>query len=199
MFIGNIRGLQLFQLLIGLYLNYGVPYVRSSIGGIPTTALTIFLLIILFIMAGGGISVIIGSFLIIFHIHKLGKLIMTLGTGTGLIGISIFLLIEMMIINQINTWTDLGFFILTLLIDLYFLGMILVIIARRKMKLEDKGEEELKFDFSGQIFHEKEKEEQLEKIPKGIICPSCKTTNSNIVSYCSYCGTALNYDLESHL
>lgn len=196
MIIGNFSGLQLFQLILGLYFEYGVPYVRGTIGRIPTTILTIFLTIILYIMAGGGISVIVGTFLILFHLHKIGKLIITLGTGTGLIGISIFLLIEITIINPIETWADFGFFILRLLIDFYFIGIIFVMIARKKMKTI--GEEQ-EFDFKSSEQFILEKEEVLEDIPKNIICPVCKTANSDSKSYCQYCGTALKYDLESHL
>ena len=196
MLLGNFSGLQLFHLAIGLYFEYGVPYVRSFIGTIPTTALTLFLTIILYIMVGGGISVIIGTILILFHLHKLGKLIITLGTGTGLIGISIFLLIETTIINPIESWFDFGFFILRLLIDLYFLGIILAIIARKKMK--KIGEEE---DYTGKSVQElrPEKEEELDQLQKKIICAICKSANSDTDSHCHYCGTALVYDLESHL
>ena len=196
MLLGNFSGLQLFHLAIGLYFEYGVPYVRSIIGPIPTTALTIFLTIILYIMAGGGISVIVGTILILFHLHKLGKLIITLGTGTGLIGITIFLLIETTIINPIESWFDFGFFILRLLIDLYFLGIILAIIARKKMK--KIGEEE---DYTGEFVKDlfPEKEEETDQLQKKIICPICKSANSDTDSHCHYCGTALKYDLESHL
>ena len=196
MLIGNFSGLQLFQLIIGLYFEYGVPYVRSIIGPIPTTALTIFLTIILYIMLGGGISVIVGTILILFHLHKLGKLIITLGTGTGLIGITIFLLIETTIINPIESWFDFGFFIIRLLIDLYFLGIILAIIAHKKMK--KIGEEE---DYTGEFVEDllPEKEEEIDQLQKKIICPICKSANSDTDSNCRYCGTALKYDLESHL
>jgi len=196
MLLGNFGGLQLFHLAIGLYFEYGVPYVRSIIGPIPTTALTIFLTVVLYIMAGGGISVILGTILILFHLHKLGKLIITLGTGTGLIGITIFLLIETTIINPIESWIDFGFFIIRLLIDLYFLGIILAIIARKKMK--KIGEKE---DYTGEFVKDlfPEKEEEIDQLQKKIICPICKSANSDTDSHCHYCGTALKYDLESHL
>jgi hypothetical protein len=196
MFLGNFSGLQLFQLIIGLYFEYGVPYVRSVIGPIPTTALTIILTIILYIMLGGGISVIIGAILVLLHLHKFGKLIITLGTGTGLIGISIFLLIETTIINPIETWLGFGFFILRLLIDLYFLGIILAIIARKKMKKFGE-EEEFTSEFTKDLLSEKE--EEIDQMQKKVICPICKSANSDTESNCRYCGTALKYDLESHL
>ncbi|TFG15718.1 MAG: zinc ribbon domain-containing protein [Promethearchaeota archaeon] len=198
MIIGNFSGLQIFQLLIGLYFDYGVPYVRSTIGRVPTTALTVFLTVILFIMAGGGFSVIIGTILIVIHLHKLGKLILTLGTGTGLIGISIFLLIESTIVNPIETWVDFGFFLLRLFIDLYFIGIILAIIARKKLK-KVGPEEEYGLESSKFFLPEKKEEEEFEEIQKNIICPACKTANSDTLSYCSYCGTALKYDLERNL
>ena len=198
MLLGNFSGLQLFQLIIGLYFEYGVPYVRTIIGPIPTTAVTIFLTVILYIMLGGGISVIVGTILILFHLHKLGKLIITLGTGTGLIGITIFLLIETTIINPIETWIDFGFFIIRLLIDLYFLGIILAIIARKKMK--KIGEEEgYSGGYTPQLLPEQEKEEEIEQLQKKVICSICKSANPESESHCHYCGTALKYDLESHL
>ncbi len=198
MLIGNFSGLQLFQLIIGLYFEYGVPYVRNVVGPIPTTALTIFLTVILYIMLGGGISVIVGAIFVLIRLHKLGKLIITLGTGTGLLGISIFILIETTFINPIDNWLDFGFFMLRLLIDLYFLGIILAIVARKKMK--QIGEEE---DYTGKsvkdLFPEKEKEEEIDHLQKKIICPICKSANSDTESHCRYCGTALKYDLESNL
>ena len=199
MFIGNFSGLQLFHLIIGLYFEYSVPYVRSVIGPIPTIALTIFLTVVFYIMAGGGISVIVGAILILIHLHKLGKLIITLGTGTGLIGISIFLLIETTIINPIESWLDFGFFVLRLLIDLYFLGIIIAIIARKKMKKIGEEEGIYTSEYVPDLFSEKEKEEEIEQLQKKIICPICKSANSDTESHCHYCGTALKYDLESYL
>ena len=198
MILGEFAGLQLFQLVIGLYFEYGVPYVRNVIGPIPTNALTIFLTIILYIMLGGGISVIVGAILVLIHLHKLGKLIITLGTGTGIFGISIFILIETTIINPIDNWLDFGIFILRLLIDLYFIGIILAIIARRKMKKIGK-KEEFTDDYVQQMFQEKKKEEKTEQLQKKIVCPICKSANPDTNSQCHYCGTALKYDLESHL
>ena len=197
MILGNFTGLQIFQLVIGLYFEYGVPYVRNVIGPIPTTALTIFLTLILYIMLGGGISVIAGAILVLIHLHKLGKLIITLGTGTGIFGLSIFILIETTLINPIDNWLDFGIFILRLLIDLYFLGIILTIIARKKMK--KIGEQEEYTDKSVKELFPKIQEEEIDQLEKKIICPICKSANSVTESHCRYCGTALSYDLESNL
>ena len=111
----------------------------------------------------------------------------------GLIGLSIFLLIEATLINPIETGSDLGLFILRLLIDLYFIGVLLTIIAKRKMKVSSKEPEEKKF--LDQILPQ----EKIEEIPNKIKCPACKKENNNYDIYCKYCGTALKYNLESHL
>jgi predicted membrane protein len=144
-------------------------------------------------MAGGGISVIIGTSLVIARLHKLGKLIISLGTGMGLIGLIIFLLIETTLINPIETGSDLGFFILRLLIDFYFIGVLLTIFAKRKMKVISKEPEEKKY------IEQFLPQEKTGEITNKIKCPACKEENNDYEIYCQYCGTALKYNLESHL
>ncbi|MFX0071215.1 MAG: hypothetical protein ACFFAO_09010 [Candidatus Hermodarchaeota archaeon] len=195
MIIGNISGLQIFVILLELYFEYGASYLSDAIGNTSTRALTIFLIIIFYIMAAGGISVVIGTILVLSHIHKLGKLIMSLGTGTGLFGIIIFLLIETTIINPINSWIGFGFFILRLIIDLYFIGIILVLIGRRKMKKTSKEDNlenlPLQIDYNKEI--------ELEQTTNIIKCPVCSSGNSIVDNFCQSCGTALNYNLEHNL
>jgi hypothetical protein len=120
---------------------------------------------------------------------------MSLGTGTGIFGIIIFLLIETTIINPINSWVGFGFFILRLIIDLYFIGIILVLIGRRKMKKTSKEDSlenlPLQIDYN--------KEVELEQTSNVIKCPVCSSGNSKVDNFCQSCGTALNYNLESNL
>ncbi|TFG05300.1 MAG: zinc ribbon domain-containing protein [Promethearchaeota archaeon] len=195
MIIGNISGLQIFALLLELYFEYGESYLRGTIGNTSTRALTIFLMVIFYIMVAGGISVIIGTTLVLVHLHKIGKLIISLGTGTGLLGITIFLLIETTIINPINSWLDFGLFIFRLVIDLYFLGIILVLIGRRKMK---KISEE---DTNENLFlpADYEKEDEMERSEIIVKCPVCSAGNSKVDSFCQSCGTALDYNFERNL
>jgi hypothetical protein len=81
MIIGNFSGFRIFSFITDLYFEYGTSYVEDAVGKIATQIITIILIIILYIMAGGGISVIIGTSLVIARLHKLGKLIISLGTG----------------------------------------------------------------------------------------------------------------------
>jgi ribose/xylose/arabinose/galactoside ABC-type transport system permease subunit len=197
MIIGNFSGLQIFSLLAGLYFEYGIPYVKDIIGNYPTTALNVFLIVLLYIMSGGGITVIIGTSLLLIHLHKIGKLIITLGTGTGIFGIVIFILIETTIVNPIESWVDFGFFLLILLMDLYFIGIILVIIARKKMKKLSEGE--YVDDSIEDLFSHTN--EDIESVADSIKvkCPVCNSKISKNLSFCSHCGTELKYNLEKLL
>ena len=189
MIIGTTSGLNLFPLLLELYNSYGIPYINRIAGRNITRVLAVILRIVLIIMAGGGISVIIGSILILTHLHKLGRLLITLGTGMGIIGSIIF------IMWNITFATSPAFFFLGLLLDMYFVGVILTIIGRRKMKIkeEDEFEEE---DFEPLLTpNEPEPRINDENVP----CPVCDTRNPKTATYCRQCGTSLNYDLESYL
>ena len=67
-------------------------------------------------------------------------------------------------------------------------------------KMKKIGEDE---EYTGkeikELFPEKEKEEEINQFQKKIMCPICKSANSDTESHCRYCGTALNYDLETNL
>ncbi len=189
MIIGSSSGLSIFSILVGLYNTYGVGYVSDAIGKNLTTGLAIVLRVILFIMAGGGISVIIGAILVLLHFHKIGKIIISLGSGMGLVGIFIFIIWSLIFV------TSVGFFILRLLIDIYFIGVVMTVIGRKKMKIKKE------FEFNEDILSiatENEKGD-IEKSNNIITCVICKSTNPNNINYCRYCGTKLKYDLESYL
>lgn len=189
MILGTASSLNLFPLLLELYNSYGIPYINRIAGRNITRVLAVILRIVLIIMAGGGISVIIGSILILTHLHKLGRLLITLGTGMGLIGSIIF------IMWNITFAPSAAVFFLGLLLDFYFLGVILTIIGRRKMKIkeEDEFEEE---DFEPLLTpNEPEPRINNDTVP----CPVCDTGNPKNATYCRQCGTSLNYDLESYL
>ena len=102
--------------------------------------LTIFLGICIFIALGGGISVIIGS-IITFKALKLGKLIIGLGAGLGLIGFIIFIVTG--IISGTLTGTVLEIIIGLLLGPASYgiIGVFITIFARRAMKKGKKKEE----------------------------------------------------------
>ena len=189
MIIGTTSGLNLFPFLLELYNSYGIPYINRIAGRNITRVLAVILRIVLIIMTGGGISVIVGSVLILTHLHKLGRLLITLGTGMGIIGSIVF------IMWNITFATSPAFFFLGLLLDMYFVGVIMTIIGRRKMKIkkDDEFEEE---DFEPLLTPiEPEPRFNGDTLP----CPVCNTGNPKTATYCRQCGTSLNYDLESYL
>ena len=145
--------------------------------------------IILIIIAGGGISVIIGAILVLTHLHKIGRLLITLGSGMGLIGSIVF------IMWNVTFAPSVGLFFLGLLLDFYFIGVILTIIGRKKMKV--KEEEEFEEDDFEPLLTPKESE--LTVPSDTLPCPVCDTRNPKTATYCRHCGTSLNYDLESYL
>ena len=189
MIIGTASGLNLFPLLLELYNSYGIPYVNRVVGRNITRVLAVILRIVLIIMAGGGISVIIGSILVLTHLHKIGRLLITLGSGMGIIGSIVF------IMWNITFAPSAGVFFLGLLLDIYFVGVILTIIGRRKMKIkeEDEFDEE---DFEP-LLRPNEPEPRINN--DTVPCPVCDTGNPKTATYCRQCGTSLNYDLESYL
>ena len=112
MILGTASGLNLFPFLLELYNSYGIPYVNRVVGRNITRVLAVILRILLIIIAGGGISVIIGSILVLTHLHKFGRLLITLGSGMGIIGSIVF------IMWNITFATSPAFFFLGLLLDM---------------------------------------------------------------------------------
>ena len=189
MILGTASSLNLFPFLLDLYNSYGIPYVNRIVGRNVTRVLAVILRIVLIIIVGGGISVIIGSILVLTHLHKFGRLLITLGSGMGIIGSIVF------IMWNITFASSPAFFFLGLLFDIYFVGVIMTIIGRRKMKVkkEDEYEEE---DFEPLLApNEPEPRTNNDTSP----CPVCDTGNPKNATYCRQCGTSLNYDLESYL
>ena len=189
MIIGTTSGLNLFPFLVELYDIYGIPYLNRVVGRNITRVLAVILRILLIIIAGGGISVIIGSILVLTHLHKFGRLLITLGSGMGIIGSIVF------IMWNITFATSPALFFLRLLLDIYFVGVIMTIIGRRKMKVKEEdefGEEEFEPLLSP---NEPEPRINNDTVP----CPVCDTRNPKTATYCRQCGTSLNYDLESYL
>ena len=189
MILGTASSLNLFPILLDLYDSYGIPYVNRIAGRNITRALAVILRIILIIIVGGGISVIIGAILVLTHLHKIGRLLITLGSGMGIIGSIIF------IMWNITFAPSAGAFFLGLILDFYFIGIILTIIGRRKMKIKEEDE------FEEDDFEPLLTPNQPEPRVNGntVPCPVCDTRNPKAATFCRQCGTSLNYDLESYL
>ena len=195
MLIGNFRGLPLFTSLIELYNGFGSKYVRSVIGNRLGFLLSIAIVGIFFIIAGGGASVIIGALLVLIQLRRIGKIIISLGSGMGVLGMIIFILIEVTILNPVSTWIGFGFFLLTLLLDLYFIGILMALIGRRKIKKKGEEEKDLKLFGNSQL----DDEPLLDIHDEKNVCPVCNSNNELHSIYCRDCGSKLNNYLENYL
>ena len=138
--IGGI--LMIIASIVGNALVYRIiaDYLVSQFPGYETL-LRILLIACIFIALGGGISVIIGSF-ITFKSLAPGKLLIGLGAGMGLIGFIIFIVTG--IIAGSITGTVLEIIIGLLLGPMSYgiVGVFITIFARRAMTKGKKKEEE---------------------------------------------------------
>ena len=133
MIIASIVGNALVYRIIADYLVSQFPRYE--------TLLRILLIVCIFIALGGGISVIIGSF-VTFKSLAPGKLLIGLGAGMGLIGFIIFIVTG--IIAGSITGTVLEIIIGLLLGPMSYgiVGVFITIFARRAMSKGKKKEEE---------------------------------------------------------
>jgi hypothetical protein len=127
MIIGSVVGNPtIFAFIFGVAVEYVGPKTES--------VLFIILNIFSYIALGGGISVIAGTTLVIMNQYKIGKLIIWIGAGMGMIGLIVFVImqgIEGTLISMLRLE------IMTLISlngGFGFAGIILVIISRFKMK-----------------------------------------------------------------
>ncbi len=111
---------------------FGVAY--EYVGPKTERVLSIILIIFSYIALGGGISVIAGATLVIMNQYKIGKLIIWIGAGMGMIGLIVFVIMQ----GIEGTFISMLRLEITTLISLNggfgFAGIILVIISRFKMK-----------------------------------------------------------------
>ncbi len=107
-------------------------YIEADVGEDVAKIVSLVIQILAYIAIGGGISVIIGSIIVAMDHYRLGKFIIGIGAGMGLISLLIFLItgiVEGSILeelDQIVTETIHGSY--------GFLGVILTIIGRMKLK-----------------------------------------------------------------
>jgi hypothetical protein len=89
-----------------------------------------------FIAAGGGISVIIGALLVWMGANRLGKIIIGLGAGMGLISFIIFIIVGIVGGSIVS---DLIGIVLEVVNGGYgFLGVLLTIVARTNLKRKEE-------------------------------------------------------------
>jgi hypothetical protein len=127
MIIGSVVGNPtIFAFIFGVAVEYVGPETERY--------LSIILNIFTYIALGGGISVIGGAILVMMNRYKMGKLIIWIGAGMGMIGLIIFMIMQgiegtliSMLKMEITT-------LLSLNGGFGFAGIILVVISRFRMK-----------------------------------------------------------------
>jgi hypothetical protein len=106
--------------------------ISAEVGEDAANILSIILQILAYIAMGGGISVIIGALIVAMNHYRLGKFIIGLGAGMGLISLIIFLITTIVngsIVQEfIGIVSEIGHG------GYGFLGIFLTIVARFKLK-----------------------------------------------------------------
>ena len=108
--------------------------IEEDVGEDVAKIVALVILILAYIAMAGGISVIVGALIVAMDHYRLGKFIIGLGAGMGLISLIIFLISG---IFEGSILDDLEGIVLGIVNGSYgFLGILLTIIARMKMKKE---------------------------------------------------------------
>ena len=138
------NGVAIVLTLIGGFLLFQVSWV-GSIGFIEDVAaysttyfpasaevVTLVLTVLLYIASLGGVAVIIGGIFFAMNRIRLGRFVIGLGAGVGLIGL-IIMLVEGYLAGGVEALTE----ILTLISQsIAWIGIILSIVGRRMVKAE---------------------------------------------------------------
>ena len=178
MIIGSAIGSAYFYQF--LYTNLAVPYVDPEFLPFVQAILTV----LEYIAFYGGYSVLVGAFLILIKIIRVGKIIITIATGFGMLGLIIYAL----------TWA-VGYFSIPLnpslqviLAQIYslftfnsgigFTGTALAVLGRFGVKRSEKMEKESSTS-----------EEKSKDTKKGAkFCPNCGETLPLKANFCNKCG-----------
>ena len=106
--------------------------IEDDVGEDVAKIVSLVIQILAYIAMGGGISVIIGSLIVAMDYYRLGKIIIGIGAGMGLISLIIFLISG---IAEGSILEELKGIIVGIIHGSYgFLGVLLTIIARMKLK-----------------------------------------------------------------
>ena len=174
MIIGSATGSAVFYQF--LYWNLAVPYVAPEFLPFVQAILTV----LEYIAFYGGYSVLVGTFLILINQIRVGKIIITIATSFGMLGLIIYTL----------TWA-VGYFsisvnpslllILTQIHALFtfnsgtaFTGTVIAVIGRWGIKRSEKGETE--------------SSTKKDKNNDGKKCPNCGSKLPLKANFCNECG-----------
>jgi hypothetical protein len=101
------------------------------------TILNIILQVFNYIALGGGISVIIGTIIVAIGQYGIGKFIIGLGAGMGLIGLIIYIITGIIGGTLANQLMAIIFNLISLSGGFGFVGVLLTILGRAKLAKED--------------------------------------------------------------
>ena len=177
MIIGSATGSALFyQYLYSLAL----PYIGPEFLPFVQTILTI----LEYIAFYGGYSVLVGAFLILIKMVRVGKIIITIATSFGMLGLIIYAITwavgnfgipldppVQLILTQIYS-------IFTFNTGMAFAGTVVAVLGRYGVKKSEKAEKK------SSTSNEKSKNSSDSKF-----CPSCGATLPLKANFCNKCGT----------
>ena len=194
MLFGIASGLRILSLLLNLYKTYAEAYVYAGAGAALGGFISFFVAVLFFIITGGGFSILAGCGLVLAHLHKIGRKFIALGSGIGAIGMFIYILYLAYLEPSLIGAGLLPFviFVLITLLDPFFIGALLTIVGRKKLKAHEK---ELKQEKK----EEKEALEDFNIVPayeRRITCSLCGVDNPRSNRFCSKCGNLLESTIE---
>lgn len=180
MIIGSAVGSTAFyEFLYNLFSEYISADLKPLISGI--------LGVISFLAAGGGYTVIAGVILVLLNQYRLGRIIISFGTGFGVLGIMVY--IAFYVVNLTGIITNPT--ILAYLTQIYglfsfntgfgFAGTILAVIGKIGLKKPSKKVEETPTS------QEEEASEVFDTQVK--YCPNCGKALPLHANFCNECGT----------
>lgn len=179
MIIGSAVGsIAFYEFLVNVFSDYITDDLKPLISGI--------LAIVSFLAAGGGYTVIAGVILVMLNQYRLGRIIISFGTGFGILGIIVY--IAYYVVNLTGIITNPT--ILAYLTQIYgffsfnsgcgFAGTILVVIGKiglKKPKEIAEGELILEHEEPSEVFDTQVK-----------YCPNCGKALPMQANFCNECG-----------
>jgi len=127
-------GLMLLSSLVGSlgFIGTLLTFIGGLMGAETAEFINLLLIVLGFIAGGGGLTVIIGALIAGFGPDRLGRFIIGLGIGIGLIGLIILIITNLMGGLPLN---DLFAILLSTFNGIYgFIGVVLSIFSRMRMK-----------------------------------------------------------------
>lgn len=171
-------------------ISLAIPYVGPEYLPLVSALLTILQYIALF----GGYSVLVGVLLIILKFNKLGRIIISIATSFGLLGLLIYAatwIVGAFNINLSTAWqttldTIYGYF--TFNSGLAFSGTAIAIFGKFGLKRSEKAYEEK----AEEAIEEYEEEESSSDDSGSKFCPECGNKLPARANFCNECGK--NFD-----